>query len=307
MSKKALALLSGGLDSILSALIIKDQGIDVAGISFESLFFSPQVFPIPQISFISQNISKQQLKVVKNPVYGYGKRLNPCLDCHLLMLRQAKQIMKKNNYHFLITGDVLGQRGFSQNKKALYFLDKESDLKGLIVRPLSAKLLRPTIPEQKNWIDRKKLFSIQGKSRKKQLKLAKQYQLKNFSAPGTSCLLTDPHFSARLKKMLNKHPQADKNDIRLLKLGRHFWNKKNLIVVGRNEQENKKIKKLAQTGDIVVDIKNHPSPLALIRTYQRKHGFERQNSTLKKTKKLLKKYAHIQKKLQAEDYLIKNL
>jgi tRNA U34 2-thiouridine synthase MnmA/TrmU len=303
--RKALALLSGGLDSALAALLIKEQGVDVIGLAFKSLFFEPEFaqkqakeldIPLKVVDF-----SKEHLAIVKKPCFGYGKRMNPCIDCHLLMLKKAKKLMVKDGYDFIITGDVLGQRGFSQNKRALALIEKEAGLEGLIVRPLSAKLLDETIAEKKGWVDRKKLFSIQGKSRKKQLELAKKYQLKSYSTPGTSCLLTDPSFSERLRLMLDNYPDASADDIKLLRLGRHFWHQFprsriendsrswSVIVVGRNEKENNQLEKLAKKEDVVLDLKDIPSPIVLIRSFEKKIN----DKAIEHAKKLLKKYAHI--------------
>jgi len=372
---RALSLLSGGLDSILAALIIKEQGIDITGLAFNSLFFDAKKAKKgaknAKIPLITQDISKKHLQIVKNPKHGYGKRMNPCIDCHLLMLKEAKKVMwakgplwskgpsslgrsPGRDFDFIITGDVLGQRGFSQNKQALKLIEKSAGLEGLILRPLSAKLLDETIPEKKGWIDRDKLFAIQGKSRKKQLKLAKKYGLKSFSSPGTSCVLTDPNFSKRLKRMLaNNNSKADENDIQLLRLGRHFWHEfprsrsgsrrinsattKNvvanfnsrysLIVVGRNEEENKKLENLARIGDILMDIKNHPSPIALIRfpvianfnsrssqtgkprlagrQFQRRLKSATTKLALNRAKQLLSRYAHIKKDLEDKEFVVK--
>lgn len=232
---KALALISGGLDSILSALLIKNQGtcpelaerIKVTGLAFRSLFFdaknAKKLAKNTKIPLKIIDISKQHLKIVKHPKYGYGKRANPCIDCHLLMLKEAKKMMGKEGYHFIITGEVLGQRPFSQNKNALALIEKQADLKGLILRPLSAKLLPPTIPEKKGWVKREKLLGISGRSRKIQIKLAKKFKLKDFSTPGTSCILTDRAFTQRLFNLFKACPDCKPNDIHLLRLGRHHW------------------------------------------------------------------------------------
>lgn len=213
------------------------------------------------------------------------------------MFKQAKKIMKKENYDFIISGEVLGQRPFSQNKNSLALIEKEAGLKGLILRPLSAKLLPITIPEQKGWVKRENLLNISGRSRKTQLKLAKKFKIKNYSAPGASCILTDPQFSNRLFKLLKINPKAKANDIKLLKLGRHFWHPKrsvlkgrtfiSLIIVGRNHQENLKLKKLVQKRDIILEPKDFPGPTVLIRPYKGKVN----KKTLEKAKKLLISYS----------------
>lgn len=287
---KALALISGGLDSSLSALLIKKQGIKIQGLAFQSYFFKAEnakksanelKIPLQIIDF-----SKKHFQVVKNPKYGYGKRANPCLDCHLLMLTEAKKEMIKNGFDFLITGDVLGQRPFSQNKNALSKLEKESGLQSSILRPLSAQLLPSTIPEQKKWVKKNCLLAISGRSRKIQLNLAQKFHLQSFSAPGTACILTDPQFSQRLLKLLKNNPQANRNDIKLLKLGRPFWQNDNLIIVGRNHQENQELKQLAQKNDLILELKKIPCPTVLVRPKQKISRL-----AIEKAKKLLVFYS----------------
>jgi len=276
MSIKALALLSGGLDSLLAAKLIQNQGVKVTGLSFKSYFFNPKALSASWR--IISDFSSSHLKIVLKPKYGYGKNMNPCLDCHLLMLKEAKKIMVKNNYQFIITGEVLGQRPFSQTRHNLNLLEKESGLTGLILRPLSAQLLPATIPEQKGWVKREKLLSINGRSRHIQLQLAKKFGLTNFSAPGTSCILTDPAYSQRLKQLIVNCPHPKANDLALLKLGRHFYFPSQarspqdepgiyLIIVGRNHQENLALKKLKQKKDILLELKSLPGPTVLIRPY----------------------------------------
>jgi len=271
---KALALLSGGLDSSLAALLIKNQGVKISGLAFQGYFFdaknAKKAARKLKLSLKIVDFSKKHLQIVKKPKYGYGKRANPCLDCHLLMLTEAKKIMLKTGFDFLVTGDVLGQRPFSQNKNALAILDKKSCLQGLILRPLSAKLLPPTIPEQKKWIKEKNLLAISGRSRKIQLNLAKKLNFQTYSALGTACILTDPVFSQRLLKLLKINPKATNNELKFLKLGRHFWKNSNLIVVGRNHQENQQIKKIAKNNDLILELKKIPCPTVLIRSYKNK-------------------------------------
>jgi len=289
---KALVLLSGGLDSGLAAKIIQDQVIALEGITFRSHFFDPSVMAqkqadVLEIPLTVVDISQEQLDLVKKPHYGYGRGMNPCLDCHALMLKTAKELARKKGASFLITGDVLGQRPMSQNKRAMMIIDKEVDVEGLVLRPLSAKLLAPTIPEKNGGVDRKKLFSIQGKSRKKQLELSRKFSLREYATPAGGCLLTDPNFSQRLRNLLIRIKSPLSSDLALLKIGRHFWQKDVLIVVGRNKKENKEIKGLFQKGDIIVELKNILGPTTLIRSWR---GKIREVST-EKAKKLTKYYS----------------
>ena len=264
---KALVLFSGGLDSILATQLLKKQKLEIEAICFKSCFFDEKNAKIAAkdlgISLKVIDFSKKHLKIVKSPKYGYGKNMNPCIDCHILMLKEAKKIMES----FIATGEVLGQRPMSQNRNSLKKIEKESSLRGYLLRPLSAKLLDQTIPEKNGIVKREKLLDISGRSRKRQIALAKKFNLKRYPSPSGGCLLTDPEFSKKLKELSNVFPKYKKNDIELLKTGRHFWKSKTKIVIGRNEEENKKIKKIARKGDILVEIKNYPGPLTLIRPY----------------------------------------
>jgi len=274
MRSKALLLFSGGLDSILASKVLLNQGIKVIPVYFKSYFFGPEIAKKSAkeigLKLKVVDISKEHLKIVRKPKFGYGKSMNPCLDCHLLMLKKAKEIMKKEKYDFVATGEVLGERPMSQNIQALKILEEKSSLKGYLLRPLSAKLLEPTIPEKEGLVDRERLLKIQGRSRKEQIELAKKYKINNYPQPAGGCLLTDLEFGKKLKELFNIAKKIDKKDIELLKLGRHFLEKNHKIVVGRNEKENKEIKKLVKKGDILIEMKNYPGPLTLIRNYQGK-------------------------------------
>jgi len=271
---KALVLLSGGLDSILAVKILEAQGVKIKGLGFKSYFFNEKLakkaakelnIPIKII-----DLSKEHLNLVKKPKYGYGKGMNPCIDCHILMLKKAKNIMLKEKFDLVATGEVLGERPMSQNLKSLKLIEKKSGLKGYLLRPLSAKLLEPTIPEKKGLIERKKLLDISGRSRKRQLKLAKKFKIKSYPSPAGGCLLTDLEFSKKLKDLFEKYPRCQGNDIELLKLGRHFWQDKVKIIVGRNEEENKKIRKLAKRADVLIEMENYPGPLTFVRSYSKR-------------------------------------
>ncbi len=290
---KALLLFSGGLDSILAAKVLMEQGIKVFPIFFKSYFFGPEITQksAKEIGLKLKifDFSKEHLKTVKKPKFGYGKSINPCLDCHILMLKKAKEIMKSEKFDLVATGEVLGERPMSQNKKALELLERESSLKGYLLRPLSAKLLNPTILEKKGLIDREKLLDIRGRSRKKQIELAKKFKIKWYPTPAGGCLLTDLEFGKRLKDLLETYPKFNGNEIELLKLGRHFWQRKIKIVVGRNHQENLKLKDLARGKDILIEMENYPGPTTLIRNYNKVKKIP--EKTLEKAKFLTKFYS----------------
>jgi tRNA-uridine 2-sulfurtransferase len=270
---KALVLFSGGLDSTLAVKILELQDIEVTGLCFTSNFFSSasaeKSVKANDIKLKVVDINKEILDLVKNPPSGYGKNLNPCIDCHSLMIKKAGQIMKKEKYDFVATGEVLGQRPFSQNKDALERVKKISGVD--VLRPLSAKLLPETEAEKKGLVNRGRLLNISGRMRERQMELAAKFKI-TYPAPAGGCLLTDPEFSGRLIKMLNYWPKCNNNDVELLKNGRPFWlnkgNKKTLLVVGRNATENSNLEKLAKTGDIMIELNKENGPTTLIRNLQ---------------------------------------
>lgn len=259
---KAIALVSGGLDSILAARIVADQGIEVVAVNFIVPFWLPekqqamrkQVLDACQqinIKCETVDIQSECLQMLKDPQYGFGSNMNPCIDCRLLMLKKAGEFAKNHGAPFLITGEVIGQRPMSQRKETMRMIEKNSGLEGLILRPLSAQLLEPTIPEQKEWVDRSKLFGISGRGRNEQMKLARQFQINDYPNPGGGCLLTDPAFSRRFQDLLT-HGAWTQRDLDLLKMGRVFRvNRESKLIVGRNEKENAHLEAEAGEDDIV--------------------------------------------------------
>ena len=267
---KGLCLFSGGLDSALAMRLLERQGVDVVGLTLVSYFFNAET-PIKMARQLNlplrvADISLEHLVMVKRPRYGYGKNMNPCLDCHLMMLRRAKQIMAEEGFDFVATGEVLGERPFSQNLAALNLLEKQSGLAGYLLRPLSAKLLPPTIPEQNGLVNREKLLDISGRSRQRQIALALEWGIAEYPTPAGGCCLTDPGFSMRLKELLAHWPKASGDDIQLLKYGRVFWQDNILLIVGRDQEENNQLEQLRQLKDILVSPKNFSGPTVLIRS-----------------------------------------
>ncbi|MCK5459902.1 DUF814 domain-containing protein [Candidatus Parcubacteria bacterium] len=295
---KILLLFSGGLDSMLAAKILQEQNVKIELLAFTSYFFNSD--QVKQSAKILRekvkiiDISKEHLKIVRNPRYCYGCGLNPCLDCHLLMIKKAKQILKKDKIDFIATGEILGQRPMSQNKLQFQILEKSAGLKNRILRPLSARLLEPTIFEQKGLIDRKKLLAISGRSRKAQIALIKKYKIKIFPVPAGGCILTDPIFARRLKNLFNYKKRINKNDIELLKIGRHFSADGAKIIIGRNHQENLQIKKLANAADILMEIDKIPGPTTLIKTY---NNYRLNSEILQKAAQFTKSYSTKAQKL----------
>jgi len=271
---KALLLFSGGLDSILDAKILLKQKIKIIPICFQSYFFDCKLAKESakklRLKVKIVNFGKKHLKIVKSPEYSHGKGMNPCIDCHLLMLKEAKKIMEKEKIDFIATGDVLGERPFSQNREALIKMEKEANLKKIILRPLSAKLLPKTIPEELGLIKRESLFDFRGKSRKPQIKLARELRISEFPSPAGGCLLTDPQYSQKLKVLFEKVPDFNGKDCQVLKRGRVFWQDDFLIVVGRNEKENEELKKLKKKEDLILEPENFPGPTVLIRGFGKK-------------------------------------
>ncbi|MCK4648585.1 tRNA 4-thiouridine(8) synthase ThiI [bacterium] len=290
MGVKALALLSGGLDSSLAVKLIQEQGIEVEGVSFTSPFFGPENAKEAAeelgIRLYIRDISSEILEVVKNPRYGYGKNMNPCIDCHILMAQKAKEEMLEVKASFIISGEVVGQRPRSQNKQILEAIAKRADVQGKLLRPLSAKLLPITDPEKRGLVNRDKLLVLSGKSRKPQLELARRYNLKEYGTPAGGCLLTDSIFSRRLKDLLgHNEPRPSSlvereqtpplkeergeytlDNILFLKLGRHFRSSTgSKIVIGRNKEENKRLRSLAEKGDTSFNVIGHKGPLAIVR------------------------------------------
>ena len=291
MNQKALLLFSGGLDSMLIVKILQKQGIKIIPVCFCSFFFDCTIAEksakILGLKLKIIDISKEHLKVIKNPKRGTGKGMNPCVDCHILMIKKAKEMMKKQDCNFIATGDVLNERPFSQNRKVFQLAEKEFDLKGLILRPLSAKLLPETIPEQKAWVKRDELFGISGKTRKPQLALAKEFGITEFPSPAGGCILTDKEYSKKLFLLFEKIPDFDGQDAKTIRKGRVFWENNYLIVVGRNEKENAEIEKLRKDKDVILEPENFSGPTVLIRGF----GKEISSEIINKAQNLLLKYS----------------
>jgi tRNA U34 2-thiouridine synthase MnmA/TrmU len=277
---RALALISGGLDSSLAVRVLLEQGVPVKALHFVSVFSGGRtadgrlraraVADELGVPLVVRDATPAMLEFVPKPRFGWGKHLNPCIDCHSFQIGVAKGMLEETGSSFVITGEVLGQRPMSQNRESLGRVAKSSGMEGLLLRPLSAQALEPTVPEEKGWVDRSRLLGIRGRSRSEQNVLAKQWGLKEFGAPAGGCLLTDPQFSWKLQDLMNwdcsEGEPLRAGDVHLLKIGRHFRLESGArVVVGRNESENAKVLSLARPGDWVFVAAAGSSPETLLR------------------------------------------
>ena len=274
---RAIGLLSGGLDSILAVRVIQNQGIEVLPVSFVTPFFDAsqarRAADELGLELRVLDITEPHLAMVKNPPHGYGKNMNPCIDCHALMLNQAGKVMEKEGYAFLFTGEVMGERPMSQNKQSLWVVARDSGYPDRVLRPLSARFLEPTCPEREGLVDRERLLDISGRGRKRQIKLAKEYGLKSYPPPAGGCLLTDPAFSRRLRDLLDHDPEAEPREMQLLRIGRHLRlpprpdkgaSRSVKIIVGRTETDNNAIEGIRVPGQPLLQLVDYPGPTVLI-------------------------------------------
>ena len=270
---KAIALFSGGLDSTIAMKLIIDQGIDVIACNINTGFGATKDKKEHMQNMCNQvgaklrivDIQDEYLQdVLFTPKHGYGKHFNPCIDCHAKMFEVAKRIMQDEGASFLISGEVLGQRPMSQNKEAMKTVLNESNCDGLLLRPMSAKLLEPTIAEQEGLVDRQKLEGIMGRSRQRQMELAKEMDLHDYESPGGGCLLTDENFSKKMRDFI-AYDTFEKDDILILKYGRHLRLPQGAkLVVGRNKEENDKIADISNKKFSHIKTEGIPGPYGLL-------------------------------------------
>lgn len=254
---------------MLAAELIRRQNIDVLGLTFTTPFFnaekSQRAAKQMNLPLAVEDITQQHLKMLKSPRYGYGRNMNPCIDCHILMLQEAGKKMRESGADFILTGEVLGQRPMSQGKQSLYVVAKNSGFADQILRPLSAQLLEPTKAEQEGKVDRMRLLSISGRSRKEQMQMAADFGITHYSPPAGGCLLTDPTFSHRLRDLFSHQQNHDIIDLDLLKYGRHFRaDDQGKIIVGRNNSDNEKLRGLTTDDDYVLFMADFPGPYVVI-------------------------------------------
>ena len=275
--KKIVALLSGGLDSQLAIKMMQKQGFEVSAVAIKTPFCDFDCgrgcgFEIHEraddlgVKLKTVYLGDEYIQMLKNPKHGFGAGMNPCIDCRAMMFDAAKKHMDEIGAEFIISGEVIGQRPMSQHRPALKTIEKESNLEGKIIRPLSAALLPVTDPEKNGLISRKDLGRIVGRSRKPQLKMAKEYGIEDPPNAGGGCLLTDPAFGKKAIDLFGHTETPTINDIDLLKIGRHFrLDENSKLVVGRNHDENQMIKSLALADDLLFEAKDQMGPISLIR------------------------------------------
>ncbi len=280
---KAIALMSGGLDSTLAAKMLKDQGIEVEALNFETGFCScgdkgekpgckqgaRAMADQIGVKLTKINVAQEYLKeVVAHPKHGYGSQMNPCMDCRAFILKKSKEYMEKTGASFLISGEVLGQRPMSQQRHQMKITESESGAQGLVVRPLTAQTMEPSLPEQNGWVDRNKFLGISGRSRKEQMRLAKDIGVEEYENPAGGCLLTDAGFSRRLRDAFTHYGKdhVTLRDIMMLKIGRHFrLTPLHHLIVGRHQNENYKLGMFRAKDETLFDMAPVPGPKALLR------------------------------------------
>lgn len=277
IKKKVVALLSGGLDSQLAVKMMQKQGFDVSAVAIRTPFCDFDCgkgcgFDIVNranalnVDLKTVYLGEEYIEMLKHPKHGRGAGFNPCIDCRAMMFEAAKKHMEEIGAEFIISGEVLGQRPMSQHGPALKIIEKDSNLEGKIVRPLSAALLPKTDPEKNGLIKRKDLGMIRGRSRKIQLQMAKEFGITNPPNAGGGCLLTDPMFGLKTKDLFDHTDTPTQNDIDLLKVGRHFrLDEQTKLIVGRNKEENSSISLLALPDDIILETKDYVGPTSLLR------------------------------------------
>ena len=276
MNKKAIVLFSGGLDSILAAKLMLEQGVDVVAVNFSaklcmcgckatgesSAMTAAKMLNIPLKTI---DITGDFIEIIKNPRYGHGANMNPCIDCKIYMLKHAKGMMSEAGASFLVTGEVLGERPMSQRMDALNLIEKMAGVKGILLRPLTAKNLEPTLLEKEGIVERGKLLDIRGRSRKPQITLAQDFGIEKYPNPAGGCLLTDPGFAKRVKDAI-KHGEFDAGNLALLSVGRHFrLSDQARLVVGRDEAENTILFSMARPDDTLFELKDREGPISILR------------------------------------------
>jgi tRNA-uridine 2-sulfurtransferase len=277
VTKKTVALFSGGLDSCLTVKLMLEQGIEVVALHFDvEHFLSPDIDPDREgpaeamakslgATFRKEKLGSEYIHMLMNPKFGYGKAINPCIDCHIYMIKKAKEIMEQMGASFIVTGEVLGQRPMSQRKDALNIVDRETGTKGILLRPLSALCFEATEPEKTGIVDREKLLGIQGRTRKGQMELARKVGLDSYPSPGGGCMLTDANYARRIRHLFSRKEIPGVLDFKILRLGRAIkLSEKAGAVIGRDEKENETLEGYREFADAFVVPVSFKGPSAAI-------------------------------------------
>ncbi len=305
MERKVFLLFSGGLDSVLAALLLKELGFEVIGIHLTCPFFEKN---LNQVKEVAEKIgielkvipvTDDYLELVKNPPHGYGKNLNPCIDCKAYMLKKLKEIAGENG--IIATGEVLGQRPMSQRLDAFRKIEKIARLERKVLRPLSAKLLPPTIYEEKGIIERDKLLALKGRSRKEHPKILGRFgfNVKEFPTPSGGCLLTEPSYAVKVKDLI-EHNELNWRNVKLLKVGRHFRIGNCKLIVGRNKAENEILKEKAGESELTLSVPDYPSPVGLLTCSNPS------NETVKTAASIVARYSDAKNEKQVKVNVYKN-
>lgn len=273
---RALALFSGGLDSILACRVVAAQGIAVQAVKFVTPFFGYELLAKEEqyarmvresygIEVVLRDVSEAYFAMLRNPPHGYGKNFNPCIDCKILLFREAKRLMEEFAASFLITGEVIGQRPMSQRRDTLRVIERDSGCEGILLRPLCAKTQEPTRAERDGLVDRELLLDFNGRGRQPQIQLAEQFGITDYPRPAGGCVLTEADQAKRIAWYYARYPEIRLNDIRLLLFGRHFqlphggW-----FVLGRDEAENARLEALHDPGDYLVHMPERSGPMGVL-------------------------------------------
>jgi len=275
MNKKCVALLSGGLDSILAIRVLQEQGIEIEAVNYVIKFAAciptngenaaTKAAKLLGVPIKVVDITEEYLSVLQNPKHGYGANINPCIDCKIFMLGKAKKYMEEVGASFLVTGEVLGERPMSQRRDALAIIERDAGVRGILLRPLSARILDATIPENEGVVDRKRLLDIKGRSRRPQMALAKKFGISEYPNPAGGCLLTDPGFARRVKDLM-EHKEFNTANLTFLTTGRHFRLAPGVkLAIGRDKEENDTLETHVGPDDISLRLEEHQGPLGVLR------------------------------------------
>jgi tRNA-specific 2-thiouridylase len=268
---KALVLFSGGLDSMLAMRLVANEGVEVEAVHFMTPFsaynerFVDGYCEEMGVKLHKVFLGQEFLDVVVNPCHGYGSQMNPCIDCRILVLKKASELAEEIGADFLVTGEVLDERPFSQKKDQMLLIEKKAGLEGKVLRPLSARLLPESEAERKRLIKRENLLGIKGRRRQSQMELTEKLGIREYANPSGGCLLTDPRFAERLKEHLKHEKRLSLMDAELLKIGRHFRIDKTKVIVGRNKEENERLQYIAEKNNLAcMEVVGYMGPFSLL-------------------------------------------